>query len=78
MLIREVKHLFRKKTNKWVHLQVKANKQVETITCTPNHRIYIKNKGWIKASEIVSITLHFYKKNLIYKRNYFVNLVYKI
>lgn len=51
--LQEVKHLFRKKTNKWVHLQVKANKQVETITCTPNHRIYIKNKGWIKASEIV-------------------------
>lgn len=51
--LKEVKHLFRKKTNKWVHLQVKTNKQVETITCTPNHRIYIKNKGWIKASEIV-------------------------
>ena len=37
---------------------------------------YIANPD--KTTLQLSITLHFYKKNLIYKRNYFVNLVYKI
>lgn len=50
-----VAQIFRNKTKEWVHLFVKNTKTngVEEIVRTPNHRIYIKNKGWIKAVEIL-------------------------
>lgn len=53
--LKTVAQIFRNKTKEWVHLFVKNPKtnKIQEIVCTPNHRIYIKNKGWIKTIEIL-------------------------
>ena len=53
--LKKVKQVFRNKTNEWLHLKVLNEKtqKEENITCTKNHRIYIKNKGWIEAKDIL-------------------------
>ena len=53
--IKKVKQVFRNKTNEWLHLKVvnEETQKEENITCTKNHRIYIKNKGWIEAKDIL-------------------------
>lgn len=53
--LKVVAQIFRNKTKEWVHLFVKNPKtnKIQEIVCTPNHRIYIKNKGWIKTIEIL-------------------------
>ena len=53
--LKKVVNLFRKETKEWMHLFVEnpISKVTEEIICTPSHRIYIKEKGWLKASEIL-------------------------
>lgn len=53
--LKEVKQVFRNKTKEWLHLVVQNTKtnEKQEIVCTPNHRIFVKNKGWIKASQII-------------------------
>ena len=53
--LKKVKRLFRNKTKEWLHLTIlnEETKKEEEIICTKNHRIYIKNKGWIAANEIL-------------------------
>ena len=53
--LKKVKRLFRNKTKEWLHLTIlnEETKTEEEIICTKNHRIYIKNKGWIEANEIL-------------------------
>ena len=51
--LKKVKNIFRNKTKKWLHLIIKHNEKEEEIICTPNHRIYVKDKGWIEASKIL-------------------------
>ena len=50
--LKKVKRIFRNKTNEWLHLTIKT-KDKEEIVCTKNHRIYINNKGWIEAKDIL-------------------------
>ena len=53
--LKKVKHIFRNKTKEWYHLHIfnqNTNKE-EKITCTKNHRIYIKNKGYVVANKIL-------------------------
>lgn len=54
--LKRVKKLFRNKTNEWLHLTIlnENTKKEEEIICTKDHRIYIKNKGWIPAYKIVA------------------------
>ncbi len=51
--LKTVKRQFRNKTKEWLHIIVQIEEKEEEIICTPNHRIYIKGKGWIKANEIL-------------------------
>jgi hypothetical protein len=45
---KKVTKLFKNETNEWIHLSVNG----EDITCTPNHPIYVENKGWIRAKNL--------------------------
>ena len=51
--LKKVKRIFRNKTNEWLHLTIKTKDKEEGIICTKNHRIYINNKGWIEAKDIL-------------------------
>jgi len=53
--LKKVKQVFRNKTNEWLHLTIinEETQKEEKITCTKNHRIYIKYKGWIEAINIL-------------------------
>jgi len=51
--LKKVKRIFRNKTNEWLHLTIKTKDKEEEIVCTKNHRIYINNKGWIEAKDIL-------------------------
>ena len=51
--LKKVKRIFRNKTNEWLHLTIKTKDKEEEIICTKNHRIYINNKGWIEAKDIL-------------------------
>ena len=51
--LKKVKRIFRNKTNEWLHLTIKIKDKEEEIVCTKNHRIYINNKGWIEAKDIL-------------------------
>ena len=46
--LREVKQLFRNKTDEWVHITVND----EEIVCTPNHPFWVPVKGWTKACHL--------------------------
>ena len=51
--LKKEKRIFRNKTNEWLHLTIKTKDKEEEIICTKNHRIYINNKGWIEAKDIL-------------------------
>ena len=53
--LKKVKQVFRNKTKEWLHLKVvnEETQKEENKTCTKSHRIYIRNKGWIEAINIL-------------------------
>ena len=53
--LKKVKQVFRNKTKEWLHLKVvnEETQKEENKTCTKSHRIYVKNKGWIEAINIL-------------------------
>ena len=53
--LKKVKQVFRNKTKEWLHLKVvnEETQKEENKTCTKYHRIYVKNKGWIEAINIL-------------------------